>query len=103
MYLLNFFRYEVVYERNRRPWPQKGQGKARHSTKTSPIWHKGGKAHGNKGPRTYFHMKPYSLRVWGLIHTLSVKFAQDDVRFVHNLEIPTEDPKFIEQLIDKRG
>ena len=96
-------RYEMEYTSAKRPWPQKGQGKARHRTKTSPIWIQGGKAHGNKGPRSYFHMKPYHYRVAGLIHTLSAKLAQDDVRFVKDLEIPSDDPKFIEDLIDERG
>ena len=42
-------------------------------------------------------------RVLGLIHTLSAKFAQDDVRIVRDLEIPSDDPKYIEKLIDQRG
>jgi len=96
-------RYEMDYFQNRRPWPQKGSGRARHSTVNSPIWIQGGKAHGNKGPRSYFHMLSYQLRVWGLIHTLSAKFAQDDVKFVQNLEIPSDKPEYIEDLIDKRG
>jgi large subunit ribosomal protein L4 len=96
-------RYEMDYFSRRRPWPQKGMGKARHATSTSPIWIQGGKAHGNKGPKSYFHMKNYSLRVWGLIHTLSAKYAQDDVKIVKDLEIPSDDPKYIEDLIDKRG
>lgn len=96
-------RYEMEYHQNRRPWPQKGTGRARHATTTSPIWIQGGKAHGNKGPRAYFHMIPYNLRVWGLIHTLSAKYAQDDVRFVRNLEIPSENPEYIEDLINSRG
>ena len=48
-------------------------------------------------------MKTYSKRVLGLIHTLSAKFAQDDVRIVRDLEIPSDDPKYIEKLIDERG
>ena len=48
-------------------------------------------------------MIPYQLRVWGLIHTLSVKFAQDDVKIVKDLEIPSDQPEYIEELIDKRG
>ena len=93
----------MEYTQNARPWPQKGMGKARHRTKTTPMWKDGGKAHGNKGPRSYFHMIGYEKRVWGLIHTLSAKFAQDDVKFVRDLEIPTEDTEFIEKLIDQRG
>lgn len=42
------------------------------------------------------------MRVNGLIHTLSAKFAQDDVKIVKNLDIPSDDPKYIEDLIDER-
>jgi len=96
-------RYEMEYHQTRRPWPQKGGGMARHRTTTSPLWIQGGKAHGNKGPRSYHFMLNYQARVWGLIHTLSAKFAQDDVKFVENLEIPSDDPEYIDELIDKRG
>ena len=42
------------------------------------------------------------LRVAGLIHTLAVKFAQDDVHIVRDLEIPSGDSKYIEDLVDDR-
>lgn len=96
-------RYELKLLGVKRPWPQKGMGRARHATHRSPLWIQGGKAHGPKGPTTRFFMLPYHLRVYGLIHTLSSKFAQDDVRIVENLEIPTDDPKFIEKMIDERN
>ena len=35
-----------------KPWRQKGTGRARSGSNTSPIWKRGGKAHGPK-PRTY--------------------------------------------------
>ena len=34
-------RYEMEYRQTRRPWPQKGTGRARHRTETSPIWLQG--------------------------------------------------------------
>ena len=48
-------------------------------------------------------MLPLHVRLNGLIHTLAVKFAQDDVHIVEDLEIPSADPKFVEDLIDERG
>ena len=85
-----------------RPWPQKGMGRARHKSVRSPIWINGGKAHGPQNPRSYFYMLSLSERLNGLIHTLAIKFAQDDVHIVRDLEIPTGDPKFIDDLIDTR-
>lgn len=96
-------RYELPRQMIGRPWPQKGMGRARHATDRSPLWIQGGKAHGPKAPTVNFFMLPYHLRIAGLTHALSSKFAQDDVRIVRDLEIPTEDPKYIEDMINTRN
>ncbi|XP_043254071.1 39S ribosomal protein L4, mitochondrial [Colletes gigas] len=87
----------------RKPWPQKGLGRARHGSIRSPLWKGGGKAHGPRGPTPHFYMLPFFSRVAGLTSTLSVKLAQDDLYIVPNLEIPTKEPSFIEELIENRN
>ncbi|KAG8223488.1 hypothetical protein J437_LFUL004956 [Ladona fulva] len=87
----------------RKPWPQKGLGKARHGSIRSPLWKGGGVAHGPRSPTPHFFMLPYYVRVMGLVTTLSVKFAQDDLHIIDSLDIPTEDPKFIEELFEMRN
>lgn len=86
-----------------RPWPQKGTGRARHRTIRSPLWVDGGRCHGAQNPRSHFYMLPYMMRLNGLIHALSVKFAQDDVHIVRDLQIPSPDPEYIERFIENRG
>lgn len=86
----------------RKPWPQKGTGRARHGSIRSPLWKGGGIAHGPRGPKPYFYMLPFSIRVRGLITALSIKLAQDDLKVVDSLNIPTEDPKFLENLVESR-
>lgn len=86
----------------RKPWPQKGLGKARHGSIRSPLWRGGGIAHGPRSPTTYFYMLPYFTRVLGLTSTLSVKLAQDDLYIVKDLEIPTQASSYIEDLIKNR-
>ncbi|KAJ9590791.1 hypothetical protein L9F63_016177, partial [Diploptera punctata] len=87
----------------RKPWPQKGTGRARHGSIRSPLWKGGGVAHGPRSPQTYFYMLSFFTRVNGLISAFSVKLAQDDLHIVDSLEIPTDDPKFIEDLVEERN
>ncbi|RZF46650.1 hypothetical protein LSTR_LSTR014986 [Laodelphax striatellus] len=82
----------------RKPWPQKGQGRARHGSIRSPLFKGGGVAHGPRNPTTYFYMLPFYKRLLGLTTTLSVKLAQ----VVDLLEIPTEGPKYLEDLVSER-
>lgn len=86
----------------RKPWPQKGLGRARHGSIRSPLFRGGGIVHGPRSPTTHFFMLPYYSRVLGLTSTLSVKLAQDDLHIVDHLNIPTDDPRFIQDLITER-
>ncbi|XP_052865952.1 39S ribosomal protein L4, mitochondrial [Anopheles cruzii] len=86
----------------RKPWPQKGLGKARHGSIRSPLWRGGGVAHGPRSPTTHFYMLPFFNRVLGLVSTLSIKLAQDDLHVVKDLEIPTEDPQYLRDLVAER-
>ncbi|XP_063241955.1 large ribosomal subunit protein uL4m [Bacillus rossius redtenbacheri] len=86
----------------RKPWPQKGLGRARHGSIRSPLWRGGGVAHGPRSPTPHFFMLPFYTRVRGLLTALSVKLAQDDLHVVDSLEIPTDDPQYMEGLIENR-
>ncbi|KAG1666200.1 39S ribosomal protein L4, mitochondrial [Nymphon striatum] len=76
----------------RKPWPQKGSGRARHGSIRSPLWKGGGKAHGPRGPETKFYMLDFYNRIRGLTTALSVKHAQDSLHIVDSLAVPTDDP-----------
>lgn len=87
----------------RKPWPQKGLGRARHGSIRSPLFKGGGVAHGPRSPTTHFYMLPFFKRVLGLTATLSIKLAQDDLHVVNDLEMPTSDVQFIKDLIAARN
>lgn len=87
----------------RKPWPQKGLGRARHGSIRSPMLKGGGVSHGPRSPTTHFYMLPFFTRVLGLTSTLSVKLAQDDLHIVKNLEIPTDDKEYLKDLFEKRN
>jgi large subunit ribosomal protein L4 len=60
----------------RKPWRQKGTGRARSGSNTSPVWSRGGKAHGPE-PRDHSTHIPRQLRKAALAVALSAR-AQDN-------------------------
>lgn len=87
----------------RKPWPQKGLGRARHGSIRSPLFRGGGIAHGPRSGKTHFFMLPFHLRIHGLTTTLSAKLAQDDLHIVKDLELPSDEPEYLMELIEKRN
>jgi large subunit ribosomal protein L4 len=74
----------------RKPWRQKGTGRARHGSIRSPIWVGGGKAHTPK-PRKYTRDMPRKMRHVALRSALSVKAAQGEIIVLD--ELAMERPK----------
>jgi large subunit ribosomal protein L4 len=62
----------------RKPWRQKGTGRARQGSIRSPIWVGGGKAHTPK-PRSYAQRMPRKMRRAALRSALSAKAAQAEI------------------------
>jgi len=74
----------------RKPWRQKGTGRARHGSRRSPIWVGGGRAHAPR-PRKYTRHMPRKMRHAALRSALSVKAAQKEVVVLDELKM--ERPK----------
>jgi len=87
----------------KKPYAQKGSGRARHGSIRSPLWRGGGVVHGPRAFTTHFFMLPFYNRLHGLISMLSVKLAQDDLHIVNNLEIPSDAPSYMENLVESRN
>jgi len=92
-----------AYGGGAKPWRQKGTGRARQGSRRAPQWINGGKVHGPKGPNPKYFMIPWHVRVYGLMHTLSVKMIQDDLHVVEDLELPSEDPEYLKDLVRTRN
>lgn len=57
----------------KKPWRQKGTGRARHGSTRSPIWVGGGVAHGPRNDRDYSQVFPKAMRRLALMSALSKK------------------------------
>ncbi|CAF0893506.1 unnamed protein product [Didymodactylos carnosus] len=86
----------------KKPWPQKGTGKARAKNRWSPTWKGGYIPHGPKGPTSFFYVLPRHQRVMGLCTALTVKLHQNDIHFVDSLDLPTHEPSYLQELSEDR-
>jgi large subunit ribosomal protein L4 len=69
----------------RKPWKQKGTGRARHGSSRSPIWVGGGVAHGPRNDKSYEKKVNKKIRAKALFVTLSRKLRDGEVIFVNSL------------------
>lgn len=88
----------------RKPWPQKGTGRARHGSVNSPIFLKGGWARGPRGPTTSYKIEPHFNLVHALRAMLTIKLAQDDLKIVDTIDnYLADESKELEKDFEERG
>ncbi len=71
----------------KKPWKQKGTGRARHGSNRSPIWVGGGVAHGPKSEKDYSVKINKKVRAKALAVVLSKKNADAEIIFVDSLAL----------------
>jgi large subunit ribosomal protein L4 len=72
---------------NRKPWRQKGTGRARAGYRRSPIWRGGGVAHGPH-PRDYTVEVPRKMARLAFARAWSSRVAAGDVVVLDSVELP---------------
>jgi large subunit ribosomal protein L4 len=71
----------------KKPWRQKGTGRARHGSTRSPIWVGGGKAHGPRAERDYSQKLNKKMRRLAIMSVLSKKFKDGEIKFLDTLAV----------------
>jgi len=69
----------------KKPWQQKGTGRARHGSSRSPIWRHGGVTHGPLVEKNYDKKINKKVRAKALYIVLSEKFRKNEVLFVDGI------------------
>ena len=82
----------------RKPWRQKGTGRARVGTIRSPLWKGGGVAHGPK-PRSYDFKVNKKVRALALKMALSDKLANERLMIVDSFDLPEIKTKLFSQVL----
>ncbi len=71
----------------KKPWKQKGTGRARHGSIRSPIWVGGGVAHGPRNEKNFDRKVSKKMRVKALHTILSRKWKDGEILFIDTLTL----------------
>lgn len=88
----------------KKPWKQKGTGRARHGSSRSPIWVGGGVTHGPLAEKNYKRKISKSMRAQALFSVLSKKMKDGEILFVDSLamsEMKTKGAKEVAENLAK--
>jgi len=86
----------------RKPWRQKGTGRARHGSIRSPLWRGGGVVFGPK-PRDFSIKLPKKMRRKGLRMALTAKLREGQLHLADRLEFPQPKTKEGLKLLERWG
>ena len=71
----------------KKPWQQKGTGRARHGSTRSPIWVGGGITHGPRSEKNYSRKVNKKAKAKALYTILSKKFKDGEILFVDSVSM----------------
>lgn len=84
----------------KKPWRQKGTGRARHGSSRSPIWIGGGTTHGPRNERNYTKKVNKKTKAKALATILSQKARDNEIILIDSISIPEIKTKEAVSIID---
>ena len=86
----------------KKPWRQKGTGRARVGTIRSPLWRGGGIVFGPQ-PRDYSYSVPKKVRKKALISALSMKVKEEKITILQNFPMESISTRDFKRVVDLFG
>ena len=83
----------------KKPWKQKGTGRARHGSTRSPIWKGGGVAFGPRNDKVFAVKINKKMKQTAIFSVLSKKLMDGEVKFVDSMAIAEPKTKLASVLI----
>lgn len=77
----------------KKPWQQKGTGRARHGSRRSPIWVGGGVTHGPRNDRDYSQKVNTKMRQTAIKSILSKRLADSELKVLADFNVETPKTK----------
>lgn len=85
----------------RKPWKQKGTGRARAGSSRSPIWVGGGITFGPRADANHTHRLPLKVKRLALSMALSAKAATNKIKVIEPISLPEAKTKHVAALISR--
>jgi large subunit ribosomal protein L4 len=86
----------------KKPWKQKGTGRARAGSIRAPHWRGGGRIHGPRGNRDWSYKLNKKVRRLGVKTALSTKYLETKFAMVENLKFTSHKTKVAHDILSKR-
>ena len=86
----------------KKPWRQKGTGRARAGSNRSPLWRGGGTVHGPQ-PRDYSYHLPRKMLLGALRSALSARLADGALKVVKSFDLTAPKTKEFSRVLDRLG
>lgn len=83
----------------RKPWRQKGTGRARHGSSRSPLWEGGGVTFGPRATKGYEQRIPKKMRRKALFMVLSEKLRRGLLTLVEDVPMAKPDTKLVTKML----
>jgi large subunit ribosomal protein L4 len=87
----------------KKPWQQKGTGRARHGSTRSPIWVGGGVTHGPRNDKNFDRKVNQKMKAKALYTLLSKKFKNGEVIFMDALTLSAPKAKEAKEFLTSIG
>lgn len=85
----------------KKPWKQKGTGRARHGSSRSPIWRGGGVTHGPTTLRNYEKKINVKMKIKALLTTLSQKQRDGELIFLEKFNVAEPKTRLAQKALNK--
>ncbi len=83
----------------KKPWRQKGTGRARHGSIRSPLWIHGGVTHGPRKEKSYEKKINRKMRIKALFAVLSQKLKDGEILFVNSIAVSKPSTKSAKEIL----
>jgi large subunit ribosomal protein L4 len=85
----------------RKPWRQKGTGRARHGSIRSPLWKGGGVTFGPNKERNFSRKISKKMKISAIFGVISKKFSEQEIKIVDNLKLENHKTSDLANLLEK--